>query len=74
MFYLLHKYSIAPTTMQLGSLDQFIIYTYTNYATRCKYLYNVVHCVKNLACCSLVDASPGSSVKTLSFEYKTSQL
>jgi hypothetical protein len=49
MLYFLHKYRIAPTTMQLGSLDQFIIYTYTNYATRCKYLYNMVHCVKNLA-------------------------
>jgi hypothetical protein len=65
---------IAPTTMQLGSLDQFMIYTSTNYATRCKYLYNAVHCVKNLACCSLVDASPGSSVKTLSFKHKTPQL
>jgi hypothetical protein len=73
MFYFLHKYKIAPITMQLGSLDQFMIYTYTNYATRCKYLYNVVHCVKNLAC-SLVDVSPGWSVKTLSFEYKIPQL
>jgi hypothetical protein len=60
--------------MQLDSLDQFMIYTYTNYVTRCKYLYNAVDCVKNLACCSLVDASLGSSVKTLSFEYKTLQL
>jgi hypothetical protein len=63
-----------PTTMQLGSLDQFMIYTYTNYATRCKYLYNTVHCIKNLACCSLVDVSPDWSVKTLIFEHKTPQL
>jgi hypothetical protein len=74
MFYFLHKYRIASTTMQLGSLDQFIIYTYTNYATRCKYLYSAVHCVKNLICSSLVDVSTGSSVKTLSFEHKTPQL
>jgi hypothetical protein len=38
--------SYTPTTMQLGSLDQFMIYTYTNYATQCNYLYNVVHYVK----------------------------
>jgi hypothetical protein len=74
MLYFLHKYRIAPTTMQLGSLDQFMIYTYTNYATRCKYLYNAVNCVNNLTRCSLVDASSGSSVKTLSFEHKTPQL
>jgi hypothetical protein len=58
MLYFLHKYSIAPTTMQLGSLHQLMIYTYTNYATQCKYLYNVVHYVKNLTCYSLVDTSP----------------
>jgi hypothetical protein len=29
---------------------------------------------KNHACGSLVDASPGLSVKTLSFDYKTPQL
>jgi hypothetical protein len=29
---------------------------------------------KNLACCSLLDASLGWSVKTLSFEHKISQL
>jgi hypothetical protein len=74
MFYFLHTYRIAPTTMQLGSLDQFMIYTYKKYATRCKYLYNAIHCVKNLASCSLVDASPGSSVKILSFEHKTPQI
>jgi hypothetical protein len=73
MFYFHHKYRIAPTAMQLGSLDQFMIYTYTNYATRCKYLHNVVHGVKNLAY-SLVDASLDSSVKILSFEHKTPQL
>jgi hypothetical protein len=60
--------------MQLGSLDQFMIYIYTNYTTRCKYLYNAVHCVKNLTCYSLVDASSDLSVKILSFEYKISQL
>jgi hypothetical protein len=48
-----------------------MIYTYTNYVTWCRYLCNVVHCIKNLACGSLVDASPGSSVKILSFEHKT---
>jgi hypothetical protein len=74
MLYFLHKYRIVPLTMQLGSLDQFMIYTYTNYATRYKYLYNAVHCVKNLTCCSLVDVSPGWSVKTLSFEHKIPQL
>jgi hypothetical protein len=74
MIYSLHKYRIAPTTMQLGSLDKFMIYTYINYATRCEYLYNAVHCVENLACCSLVDASPGSNIKTLSLEHKTPQL
>jgi hypothetical protein len=46
MFYFLHKYRIATTVMQLDSLDQFMIYAYTNYATRRKYLYNTVHCVK----------------------------
>jgi hypothetical protein len=60
--------------MQLGWLDQFMIYTYTNYGTRCKYLYNAVHYVNNLACCSLVDASLGSSVKILNFKHKTPQL
>jgi hypothetical protein len=29
---------------------------------------------KNLACCSLVDASPGWSVITLSFQHKILQL
>jgi hypothetical protein len=43
----LHEYRIAPTTMQLGSLELvYDIYTYTNYATRCMYLFNSVHCVK----------------------------
>jgi hypothetical protein len=63
MLYLLHKYRIAPTAIQLDSLDQFKIYTYPTYATRFTYLYNAVHCVQNLAYCSLVDASLGSSVK-----------
>jgi hypothetical protein len=75
MLYFLHKYRIAPTVMQLGSLEPvYDIYIYTNYATQCSYLYNAVHCVKNLACGSLVDASTGSSVKILSFEHKTPQL
>jgi hypothetical protein len=34
MFYFLHKYRIATTDMQLGSLEQFMIYTDTYYATR----------------------------------------
>jgi hypothetical protein len=64
---------IATTVMRLGSF-QFMIYTYTNYAIQCRFLCNAVHCVKNVACGSLVDASLGSSVKTLSFEHKTPQL
>jgi hypothetical protein len=72
MLYFLHKYMIVPTTMQLDSLEPvYDIYTYTNYVTRCKYLCNVVHYVKNMACGSLVDASLGSSVKTLRFGHKT---
>jgi hypothetical protein len=72
MLYFLHKYRITPTTMQLDSLEPlYDIYTYINYVTRCRYLCNVIHCLKNLACGLLVDASPGSSVKTLSFEDKT---
>jgi hypothetical protein len=47
MLYFLHKYRIAPTTMQLGLLESvYDIYTDTNYTTRCMYLRNVVHCVK----------------------------
>jgi hypothetical protein len=41
--------------------------------TRCIYLCNAVHSVKNMSCRSLVNA-PGSSVKTLSFEHKTSSV
>jgi hypothetical protein len=73
MLYFHHKYRIAATAMQLGSLDQFMIYTYTSYATRCKYLHNVLHGVKNLAY-SMVDASLDSSVKILSFEHKNSSI
>jgi hypothetical protein len=73
MLYFLNKYMIATTVMRLGSF-QFMIYTYTNYVTQCRYLCNAVHCVKNVACGSLVDASSGSRVKTLSFEHKTPQL
>jgi hypothetical protein len=36
-----------------------MIYIYTNCVTRCRYICNVVHCVKNLAFSSLVDVSPG---------------
>jgi hypothetical protein len=32
MIYFLHKYRIAATVMQLGSSDQFMIYTDTKYA------------------------------------------
>jgi hypothetical protein len=38
MLYFLHKNRIAPTVMQLGSLEPVCdIYTYTNYATHCSY-------------------------------------
>jgi hypothetical protein len=46
MLYFLHKYRIPPTTMQLNLLELVMIYTDTNYATRCRYLCNSVHCVK----------------------------
>jgi hypothetical protein len=46
MFYFLYKYKIALTVMQLGSLEPGYDMTYTNYDTRCRYLCNVVHCVK----------------------------
>ena len=75
MFYFLHKYRIPPTAMQLNTLDLvYDIYIDTNYTTWCSYLCNSLHCVKNLACYSLVDASPGWSVITLSFEHKILQL
>jgi hypothetical protein len=67
---------ITPTTMQLGSLEQvYDIYTYTNYATLCIYLCNVVHCVKK----SGMSFTGGrisrfKSVKTLSFEHRTPQI
>jgi hypothetical protein len=51
-----------------------MIYADTNYTTWCRYLCNSLHCVKNPACCSLVDASPGWSIITLSFEHKILQL
>jgi hypothetical protein len=58
--------------MQLGSLEPvYDIYLYKLCYTVCIYLCNVVPCVKNLTCGSLVDVFPGSSVKTLSFEHKT---
>jgi hypothetical protein len=40
----------------------------------CIYLCNAVHCIKNLACRSLLVVSLGSSVKILSFEHRTPQL
>jgi hypothetical protein len=45
MLYFLHKYRTAPTTMQLDS-NQFMIYTYTNYVTWCRYLCNDIHYTK----------------------------
>jgi hypothetical protein len=41
----LHKYRIAATNMQLDSLGPIMIYIDTNYATQCRYLYNLVHYV-----------------------------
>jgi hypothetical protein len=43
MLYFLYKYRIAPTVMYLGSLG--LIYDII-YATRCRYLCNLVHCLK----------------------------
>ena len=71
--YFLNKYKIPPTAMQLKHI-QFMIYIDINYTTWCSYLCNSLHFVKNLACCSLVDAPPGWSVITLSFEHKIPQL
>jgi hypothetical protein len=48
MLYFVHKNMIFITAMQLGSLDQFMTYTDTNYATLCRYLCSVVHHVKNM--------------------------
>jgi hypothetical protein len=62
MFYFLRKYMIPLTDIQLNALELvYDIYTDTNYTTWCRYFYNSLHCVKNLACCSLVDASPGGA-------------
>jgi hypothetical protein len=46
MLYFLRKYRIAPTTISYVRHNQFMIYTGTNYSTRCRYLCNSVHCVK----------------------------
>jgi hypothetical protein len=47
MIHFLHKYRIAATAMQLGSLGPvYDIYTNTKYAIRCRYLCNLVHYVK----------------------------
>jgi hypothetical protein len=56
--------------MQLGSLEPVYDICLYKLCYMCKYLCNTVHCVKNLAYGSLVDASLGSTVKTLSFEHK----
>jgi hypothetical protein len=61
MFYFLHKYRIPPTVMQLNALELVYDVSETNYTTRCRYLCNSLHCVKNLACCSLVDAYLGGA-------------
>jgi hypothetical protein len=47
MLHFLHKYRIALTTMQLGSLQLvYDIYTNTNYDTRSWYLLNTERCIK----------------------------
>jgi hypothetical protein len=46
MLYFIHKCRISPTAMQLGSLEQFMIYTYTNYAISRRYLCIMVHYIK----------------------------
>jgi hypothetical protein len=47
MFNFLHKYRISPTSMYLNSLEP-LYNAETNYATRRRYLCNMVHCVQNL--------------------------
>jgi hypothetical protein len=54
--YFVHKTRISITAMQLGSLDHFMTYTDTKYATLCRYLCSVVHRVKilfSVACADL---------------------
>jgi hypothetical protein len=46
MLYFIHKYRISSTVMQLGSLEQFMIYTDINYATSRRYLCITVHYIK----------------------------
>jgi hypothetical protein len=47
MLYFLHKYRIPTIAMQLNSLELvYNIYADTNYATRCRYLCNLIYCVK----------------------------
>jgi hypothetical protein len=74
MLYFLHKYKITQTVMRLGSLEPvYDIYLYKLYYN----VYIFMQCStphKNLAYHSMVDASPGLSIKTLSFEHKTLQL
>jgi hypothetical protein len=61
--------------MQLGSLDQFMIYILIQIMLHDVSVYTMwCTAFKNMTYCSLVDASPGSSIKTLSFEHKTLQL
>jgi hypothetical protein len=62
--------------MQLDSLEPVLWYIFIQIMLHGVgiYIRNAVHCVKNLACGSEVDASTSSSIKTLSFEYKTPEL
>jgi hypothetical protein len=46
MLYFIHKNRIFTTAMQLGSLNQIMTYTDTNYDTLCRYLCSVVHHAK----------------------------
>jgi hypothetical protein len=38
--------SINIGSLQQALWNQFMIFVHTNYATRCRYLCNLVHCVK----------------------------
>jgi hypothetical protein len=46
MLYFIHKYRISSTVMQLGSLEQFMIYIDINYATSRRYLCITAHYIK----------------------------
>jgi hypothetical protein len=55
MFYFVHKNSISTTVMQLDSLNHFMTYTDTNYATLYRYLCSVVHRIKIVSCRMCID-------------------